>query len=275
MKNRNLLIGLIIFALICKCSADKSSTDRNPKGVRIAGIVLKWVPKNSEQNFQRAEKLIRQAAAKNAKIICTTESFLDGYSARDASMTIAGLSFFAEKVPGGKYVSKLQQLADELEIYLIAGITELDNNKIYNSAVLIGPDGNIIGKYRKKYLYGNEIKMYTPGEVFPVFPTPYGKIGMMICYDRRMDDSIRELTKNGAEIVFCLAGGGFGIESDQIMSLRSKEGKVLIIFVHPAEFLVTDKSGNILERYLFGTELDENAECSIGGKSLFFDLHPE
>lgn len=274
VKNRYFLISLVIFTLICKCSIDKSSTD-NTKTVRIAGIILKWIPKKCELNYQRAENLIRQAALKDAKIVCTTESFLDGYSIRDASMTVEELCSFAEPIPGGKYVSKLQGLADELEIYLIAGITELDNSRIYNSAVLIDPEGNIIGKYRKKYLYVDEIYTYTPGDSFPVFSTPYGKIGMMICYDRRKDNSISELTKNGAEIVFCLAGGGFGKENDQIMSQRSKEGKVPIIFVHPAEFLVTGKSGNILEKYSFRTELDENEKHAIGGKVRLFDLYLE
>lgn len=247
--------------------------ENNAKTVKIAGIILKWIPKKREENYQRSEKLIRKAASMGAKIVCTTESFLDGYSIRDDNISDDEFRSLAEQIPGGKYVTRMQKLIEELDIYLIAGITEQDGKKIYNSAIIISPEGKIIGKYRKKFLWGVENDKYTPGEQFPVFSTSYGKIGMMICSDRRQPESIKELTKNGTEIVFCLAGGGFGKENDQIISQRSKEGKVPIIFVHPVEFLITGTSGEILEKNFFGTELDDNEQHTIGGVVRLFDLH--
>jgi predicted amidohydrolase len=50
--------------------------------VKVAGIVLKWVRGDKEANYRRAEPMIRKAALRGAKIICTTECFLDGYAAR-------------------------------------------------------------------------------------------------------------------------------------------------------------------------------------------------
>ncbi len=241
--------------------------------VRIAGIVLKWIPKEKEKNYKRAESLIREASRRGAKIVCTTESFLDGYSIRDENMTFEKFRSLAEPIPDGEYLSKLQKLSDELEIYLVAGLTELSGENIYNSAVLIDPNGKILGIYRKNFLWGEEKEKYKSGSVFPVFDTIYGKIGMMICYDRQNKESISELKDNGAELVFCPAGGGFGAQNDQIVSQRSREGKIPIVFVHPIEFLVTDPSGKILKQSLFGKTLDENTSESLGGVVHIFNVN--
>jgi predicted amidohydrolase len=241
--------------------------------VRIAGIILKWIPKEPEKNFERVVKLIREASSKGAKIVCTTESFLDGYSIRDNNLTIEEFRLLAEPIPEGKYITKLQQLVAELDIYLIAGLSELSGEKIFNSAVLIDTTGIILGIYRKKYLWGYENKKYSAGDIFPVFETKFGKLGMMICYDRHKTESIMELKENGAEIVFCLAGGGFGSENDNVVSQRSKESKIPIVFVHPIEFLVTGSTGEILEQSLFGRTLDESVNESYGGVIRLFDLN--
>jgi len=203
--------------------------------VKVAGIILKWIRKEPETNYRRAELLIREAAARGAKIVCTTESFLDGYSVQDKGITLEQFRALTEKIPGGKYVTKLQKLANDLDIYLIAGMLELDGDKTYNSAVFIGPDGQIIGKHRKKILKW-ETWRNTPGNVFHAFKTPYGKIGIMICADRTERRTIDELTKNGAELVFCPSGGAWGDGNDRCVQLRSKEGKVPIVFVHREAF---------------------------------------
>jgi predicted amidohydrolase len=73
---------------------------------------------------------------------------------------------------------------------------------IYNVAVLIGPDGSVLGKYRKVCLPRNEVAAgVTPGDEYPVFETSIGRIGMMICYDGFFPEVARELTNNGAEII--------------------------------------------------------------------------
>jgi predicted amidohydrolase len=239
--------------------------------VRVAGIVLKWITGDREANFRRAEILIREAAGNGAKIVCTPESFLDGYAIRDASLTIEQLRAVAEPIPTGAYFRRLQKLADELDIYLIAGITELDAEAVYNSAALVGPDGQLIGTYRKKYLWIDEREKYSPGDSFPAFETSYGKIGMMICSDRRQEAAIRELAGNGAVIVFCPAGGGYGTANDRIVSQRSREGGVPIVFVHPVEFLVTGPDGSILVTELYGSALDD-VDRSDPGVVRYYDV---
>src|SRR3990172_7616979 len=78
------------------------------KTVRVAGIVLKWIRGDKEANFRRAVPLVRQAAAGGAKIVCTTECFLDGYAIKDKSIPLETYRALGEAIPGGEHVEKLR-----------------------------------------------------------------------------------------------------------------------------------------------------------------------
>ena len=74
--------------------------------------------------------------------------------------------------------------------------------QIYNVAVLIGPDGKVVGKYRKVCLPRGEIEGgISPGKTYPVFQTRFGKVGMMVCYDGFFPEVARHLSNNGAEVI--------------------------------------------------------------------------
>ncbi|MFO1020431.1 MAG: carbon-nitrogen hydrolase family protein [Planctomycetales bacterium] len=160
-----------------------------------------------------------------------------------------------EKIPDGPYFQKLTQLARELKIHLIAGMTEADGEARYNTAVLIGPDGTLMGKYRKQKL-GHEIPRNTPGSESIVHKTPFGKMGVMICADRTNPEIVRRYRENGAEFLICPSGGMYGPQkNDHILQARSRENQLPIIFVHPAEFLVTGPDGNIRAQTVLGNSL--------------------
>ena len=167
-------------------------------------------------------------------------------------------------------------MADRLDIFLVAGLLEADGEDRYNTAVFIDPDGKLIGKYRKHRL-GHESVRNTPGTETPVFNTPFGDIGIMICADRQDAGLVKRLGDGGAQLLICPSGGMFGAKSnDPIVQARSKENGIPILFVHPAEFLVTDGRGEIQSRHLLGDQLEiDNSE--IGGEQdlnevFFFDL---
>ena len=87
---------------------------------------------------------------------------------------------------------------------MVLGFLELDNETTYNTCILIDPDGDIIGKYSKTHFaqgYTINPSCYVPGEQYPVFQTPFGKIGMMICYDGFFPEVSRELSNRGAEVI--------------------------------------------------------------------------
>ena len=211
------LFAITLAAPVAGDQADRSGAAPAANSVRVAGIVLRWIPGDRAANYKRAEHLIREAAGDGAKIVTTAESFLDGYAVRDQNLSAEQFRSLAEPLPNGPYFDRLRGLADELDIYLVAAISELDGEKVYNTAALIGPNGKLIGTYRKKYLWANEKEMYTAGSAFPTFDTPYGKVGMMICADRQQPAAIEGLVANGAELVFVPAGGGYGAESDEVM----------------------------------------------------------
>src|SRR5262245_57942511 len=223
--------------------------------VRGAGIVLKWVRGDKEANYRRAERMIRQAAARGAKVVCTTECFLDGYAIADKSIPLEVYRALGECIPGGEYCRRLMALADELDITLVAGMLESDGDSRYNTAVLIGPDGSLVGKYHKQKL-GHELVRNTAGTESLVFPTPHGRAGLMICADRTEPTIVEEYRARGAEFLICPSGGMFGpAANDPIVQARSRENRTFIVFVHPAEFLVTAPDGTVVSRVLLGDRL--------------------
>jgi gluconolactonase len=281
MKRRRFLggslVSLAVLVLVLAAISPARTADDPSAGqskVRIAGIVLKWVRGDKEANYRRAEPLIREAARNKAQIVITTECFLDGYAIADKTIPLADYRALGEPIFTGAYFKRLTVLAAELKIHLVAGMTEADGEARYNTAVLFGPDGKLLGKYRKQKL-GHETVRNTAGEHSPVHSTKFGQAAMMICADRTDADLVQRFRTNGADFLLCPSGGMFGPKNnDPIVQARSKETRLPIVFVHPAEFLVTAPDGSIVERTLLGDVLlvtreevggpkDENKVCYV------------
>lgn len=277
-----ILISMILFHGLLVADTAAQETPKSdvagstPDTVRVAGIVLKWLRTDKQANFRRIEPMIRKAAAGGARIVVTTECFLDGYAIADKSIPLAAYRALGEPIPGGKYYKRLAALAVELKIHLVAGMLEADGRHRYNTAVLIGPDGRLLGKYHKQRL-GHEDVRNTAGDRSSTFETPYGRVGIMICADRRYKDLVGRFMDHGAQLLICPSGGMFGPQrNDPIVQSRSRENQVYIVFVHPAEFLVTGPDGSIVDRTILGDRLLISAE-EVGGESdlnrvFFFDL---
>ena len=93
-------------------------------------------------------------------------------------------------------------LAKQHDLHIVVPVVERDGHLIYNTAALVGPDGKMIGKYRKVTLPGGECdKGVQPGSEYPVFQTRFGKVGMMICFDGFFPEVARRLALNGAEVI--------------------------------------------------------------------------
>ena len=261
MIHRATPILLVLFAALTLCGARHSLAVDSPSGdvpddtIRVAGVVLKWVRGDKEVNFRRAEPMIREAAAGGAQIVCTTECFLDGYAIADKSIPLDYYRSLGEPIPNGEYVQSLMALAKELKIELVAGMLEKDGDARYNTAVYIGSDGELLGKYRKQKL-GHELVRNTPGDESLVFKTANGPIGVMICADRTEPSIVKAFCDRGASFLICPSGGMFGSEkNDPIVQARSRENGKYIVFVHPAEFLVTAPDGSIASRTILGDRL--------------------
>ena len=133
-----------------------------------------------------------------------------------------------------------------------------------------------MGKYRKQKLEHESVRN-TAGTISSVHQVPWGRVGLMICADRREPAIVRGFFQNGADFLLCPSGGMFGPkENDPILQDRSRENRAYIVFVHPAEFLVTGPDGAVLVRRLLGDTLFLSPEEEGGprdSKAVFtFDL---
>jgi predicted amidohydrolase len=130
----------------------------------------------------------------------------------------------AETVPGPT-TETLGEVARRKKSYIVAGIYEREGAAIYNTAILIGRDGKLAGKYRKVYLPREEYEVgLTPGSEFPVFQTDFGKVGLMICWDVQYTDPARALALGGAELILLPIWGG----DEVIGKARAMENHVFL-----------------------------------------------
>jgi beta-ureidopropionase len=152
--------------------------------------------------------LIAQAADKGAQITCLQEIFYGPYFCAEQHVKWYQT---AERIPDGPTIKLMMERAKKHAMALVVPIYEEDSkvsNTYYNTAAVISHTGEYLGKYRKHHIPhchpGFWEKFYfTPGNGgYPVFHTPFGKIGVYICYDRHFPEGARELGLNGAEIVF-------------------------------------------------------------------------
>ena len=271
-----LLPALAGLLLASPLATAEEHPEKSPGTVKVAGIVLKWIRTDKEANLRRIEPMIRRAAARGARIICTTECFLDGYAIADKSIPLETYRALGERIPEGPYFRRLAALAGELDIFLIAGMLEAVGEKRYNTAVIINPDGKLTGKYHKQKL-GHELERNTPGEESPVFEVPWGRVGVMICADRTEESIVRRFSEGGAGFLICPSGGMYGpARNDPIVQARSRENGKFIVFVHPAEFLVTGPDGTIRSRTILGDRLliapDEEGGQRDRNGIFYFDL---
>ena len=164
---------------------------------------------NKEKNVAKAVEYIRDSASNGAKIICLQELFNTIYFCYTNNPDYWD---YAETIPGPT-TEALANVTKENEVILIAPIYEKSMpGELYNTAVVLGPNGELIGTYRKSSIplsitddFSSFEKYYfKPGNTgFRVFSTHLGlKIGVLICYDRHFPEAARVLALKGAHIVF-------------------------------------------------------------------------
>jgi predicted amidohydrolase len=172
-----------------------------PRHLRAAAV--HYVPHGGTtalDSCRQFDKFVAQAAAEKAQLVVLPETL---------TATGNALSYekAAEPIPGpaSDYFGRLAQ---KHRVWLVAGLVERERHLIYNTAVLLNPNGNLVGKYRKVTLPRTEIEAgITPGHEYPVFNTSFGKLGIMICYDGFYPEVARQLSARGAELIaFPVAG---------------------------------------------------------------------
>ena len=107
----------------------------------------------------------------------------------------------AEDVPTGPVCQQLEQAIQGRALHLVVGLAEREHDCVYNSAVLIGPNG-YIGTYRKTHLFFEETLWFTPGNTgFHVWDIGLAKVGLLVCFDWYYPEAARTLALKGADIL--------------------------------------------------------------------------
>ena len=156
-----------------------------------------------EANVARAEKLIREAAARGANVVLIQELFETPYFCKDHAARYFDL---AKPLEGHPAVEHFRTLARELDVVLPVSVFEQANNAFYNSVVIVDAGGEVLGSYRKSHIPegpGYHEKYYfSPGDTgFKVFDTKFAKLGVAICWDQWFPETARALALMGAEIL--------------------------------------------------------------------------
>ena len=162
--------------------------------VRLATVHYVPTGKSPKQNVEEYAPLVAEAAKQKADLVVLGETIPYIRVGKQPHET-------AEAVPGPT-TDYFAGLAKKHALHVVAGLYERDGKAVYNVAVLLGPDGKLIGKYRKVCLPHSEVENgVTPGDSYPVFDTKLGKVGLMVCYDGFFPEVARALTNNGAEVI--------------------------------------------------------------------------
>jgi predicted amidohydrolase len=208
------LIRVAVVLLLTVFNAIVAKADET---IRVGLIQMDGRLNDKQYNLARAENLIRQAAARGAKIVCTPEASVQGYvrvelppgTSADALQIVAERAKIlaaAETIPGPA-TNRFSALAKELGIWMVFGLDENRGGKLFNTAVLMNPQGQIVGTYSKVHLQNWMLASgVNHGDGFPVWEVEIGgvktKVGIEICYDIQHPEATRELALGGAEIVF-------------------------------------------------------------------------
>ncbi len=149
-------------------------------------------PGQPEANLARARDLIAQAQEASADLVLLPELWLHGYDLERAGEWAAPLG------QGG--FAHMAALARESGLYVAGSLLEQHERGVSNTAVLYAPDGALLGSYRKVHLFRlmQEHRYLIPGDHATLCPTPWGPVGLGICYDLRFPELFRAMALAGA-----------------------------------------------------------------------------
>ena len=167
------------------------------------GLVQTSCSLDPNENLAKTEWKVREAAARGAQVICLQELFRSQYFCREENAELFAL---AEPIPGPSTQS-LGKLARELKVVIVASLFERRAAGLYhNTAAVISADGEIAGLYRKMHIPDDPLYFekyyFTPGDLgFGSIATPYGRLGVLVCWDQWYPEGARIAALSGADLL--------------------------------------------------------------------------
>lgn len=230
------------------------------------------VGEDKQANIVKARTMIRRAAEQGAQLVVLPEMFNCPYRAE-------AFPGYAETYPGGDTFNMLSSAAGEEGVYLVGGsVPEREGDLVYNASYIFGPDGSLLGRHRKIHLFDvdlpggirvKESSTLGAGKTITVAPTPFGPLGVAICYDVRFPELIRLMALQGAKIVVIPAA--FNMTTgpahwDLVFRTRAVDNQLFVVAASPARdvsagyvayghSMVVDPWGGVIARAGDGEEV--------------------
>jgi predicted amidohydrolase len=145
------------------------------RNIKLAAVQMRSTYGDVKANVQSAERLVSEAAMEGAKLVVLPEFFNSGYAYRDTNYSLV-------ESPDGMTFRWMTKLAADLNIHLAGSIMIRKDGEIYNTLVLVAPDGRT-WEYDKAHPWGWERAYFCAGRGTRIADTKLGKIGLMVCYD--------------------------------------------------------------------------------------------
>ena len=229
-----------------------------------AAVTQMGCSQDREENLQKAEDLVRQAAEQGAQIILLQELFETQYFCQTQNFAYMDLARPLSENPA---VKRLSVLAKETETVIPVSFFERYGNTAFNSVAVLDADGSVLGVYRKTHIpdglpYAEKF-YFTPGDTgFRVWNTRYGRIGVGICWDQWFPEAARSMALLGAELL-CYPTA---IGSEPTLGIDSKAHWQRCMQGQAAANLVPVLASNRI-----GTETEGKSSMTFYGSSFITD----
>ncbi|MGE4232612.1 MAG: carbon-nitrogen hydrolase family protein [Bacteriovoracia bacterium] len=209
----------------------------------LVGAVQLTSKNNKKKNLSVAVALMKRAVQQGAELIALPEYFSFIGTKQEL------LSLGAENQDSGLAYKTLKEFAKKNKVYILGGTIPTfgpDKKRLYNRSVLIGPKGETLAQYDKIHLFDTELidarsyresDTFLPGKKLVLADTPFGKVGLTVCYDLRFPEVYRNLALRGARLIFVPAAFTMYTGKDHWLALlraRAIENQAYIIA--PAQY---------------------------------------
>ena len=142
--------------------------------------------------------MMQEAVERGAQFLVTIEAF--NWSVHPDDERYDFMQESCEPLDG-PLMERFRAFAGKHGVYVVGGLYTARDGKAYNSAILFGPDGHVVGVYDKTHLPAGEDKKITPGNEYPVFETELGKVAMLVCWDMQYPEVARIMALKGADLI--------------------------------------------------------------------------
>lgn len=229
--------------------------------VKVAGVQMDIQFADSEGNLERIRSRLQETVAHGAQLTVFPECTTTGYcfGSKEEALAVA-------EAADGPTIERVVAMCQELDTRVIFGYLETADDQLFNALALVGPQG-VEGRYRKVHLPFLGVDRFTAvgNRPFGVTETPWGRVGMNICYDSSFPEASRCLALAGADLIALPTNWPptSGLTADLIPNARALENHVY--------FMAVNRVG--VER---GFEfIGKSKICDPAGRNLAFANHRE